>query len=88
MKKKCGRIKGAGPWDYQKVEAKGAGPRFHLFRKDIEQMHMALGLPGYDEHDDKRYVMALLSTILGGNMSSRLFVKRQNVLNWRRLPAN
>jgi predicted Zn-dependent peptidase len=34
-----------------------------------------LGVRAYDLFDKKRYALALLSIILGGNMSSRLFIK-------------
>ena len=41
--------------------------------RPIEQMHLALGMPGlHDDHPDK-YVLNMLHVILGGNMSSRLF---------------
>ncbi len=44
-----------------------------FFRKQTEQMHLAMGVVGlpYD-HPDK-YALSLLNIILGGNMSSRLF---------------
>ncbi len=55
------------------VTAVQDSPRAHFFRKDIEQMQLALGMPGFhDDHKDK-YVLNLLYVILGGNMSSRLF---------------
>lgn len=44
--------------------------------KDIEQAHIAMGIKLFDANDERRYPMALLSNILGGGMSSRLF---QNV---------
>ena len=43
--------------------------------RNIEQMHIALGVHGYDENSPKRYVLALINVILGANMSSRLFVE-------------
>ena len=43
--------------------------------RNIEQMHLALGLPAFDENHKDRYALNLLSIILGGNMSSRLFVE-------------
>ncbi|MCR4337888.1 MAG: insulinase family protein [Candidatus Omnitrophica bacterium] len=48
-------------------------PQVKIYKKDTEQMHLALGLPGipYD-HKDK-YILNLLHVLLGGNMSSRLF---------------
>ena len=36
-------------------------------------MHLALGYLAYETNHKDYYVMALLSIILGGNMSSRLF---------------
>lgn len=48
-------------------------PEVKFLRKDIEQMHLALGMLGlHQDHKDK-YAWGLLNIILGGNMSSRLF---------------
>jgi predicted Zn-dependent peptidase len=45
-----------------------------LFRqKDSEQAYVVLGTRGLSVRDDKRYVLTVLDTILGGGMSSRLF---------------
>ena len=41
--------------------------------KRLEQAHILLGTYGLPANSESRYAMALLSTILGGNMSSRLF---------------
>ncbi|MCL1974536.1 MAG: insulinase family protein [Firmicutes bacterium] len=41
--------------------------------KDIEQMHVCLGFPAVSEEDDDFYAAHLLTNILGGGMSSRLF---------------
>lgn len=41
--------------------------------KDIEQAHISIGLKGLSMTDPDRYALTLLNTILGGNMSSRLF---------------
>jgi len=45
----------------------------HLYHKQTEQMHLALGFLAYETNHKDYYVLALLSIILGGNMSSRLF---------------
>ncbi len=59
------------PFDSQIPEKK-----FNIREKSTEQYHISLGVLGLSE-DDKRYpIQELLSTILGGNMSSRMF---QNV---------
>ena len=42
------------------------------YRK-LEQVHLCLGTKGLSITDPRRYAYALLNTILGGNMSSRLF---------------
>lgn len=47
--------------------------RLHVAFKETEQAHFILGWPGITRADSRRYAMSLLSTILGGNMSSRLF---------------
>src|SRR6266545_5578887 len=48
-------------------------PRLRLFTKKTEQTQMALGLRTCSRHDDRRFALRLLNTILGENMSSRLF---------------
>jgi predicted Zn-dependent peptidase len=45
-----------------------------LFRqKESEQAYVVLGSKGLSICDDRRYVLSVLDTILGGGMSSRLF---------------
>ncbi len=41
--------------------------------KEIEQVHLCLGVPGPPQAHPDRYVMAVLDTALGSGMSSRLF---------------
>jgi predicted Zn-dependent peptidase len=48
-------------------------PRLRLFCKDTEQTQLALGVRICSRHDERRYPLRLLNTILGENMSSRLF---------------
>jgi len=43
--------------------------------RPIEQVHTCIGCQGLAADDERRYVMYLLNTILGGGMSSRLFQK-------------
>lgn len=42
-------------------------------KKDMEQLHLVLGLPGFPENFAERYPLFVLNAILGGTMSSRLF---------------
>jgi predicted Zn-dependent peptidase len=45
-------------------------------KKSLEQLQLCLGVPAPAVNDERRYTVAMLNTILGGGMSSRLF---QNV---------
>ena len=48
-------------------------PAFTLKEKPIEQNHLILAFPSITQKDDRRYALQLLSSVLGGGMSSRLF---------------
>jgi predicted Zn-dependent peptidase len=48
-------------------------PRLRLFTKKTEQTQLALGVRTCSRHDERRFALRLLNTILGENMSSRLF---------------
>jgi len=43
------------------------------FKKDLEQIHVCLGVEGVSQTHPLRFPLIVLNTILGGNMSSRLF---------------
>jgi predicted Zn-dependent peptidase len=49
-------------------------PKFNLLYRETEQVQLALGFPGYSYFNSKIYALTLLSVILGGTMSSRLFI--------------
>jgi predicted Zn-dependent peptidase len=46
-----------------------------VHHKPTEQAHFIIAYPGIDRRHPDRYPLALLSTLLGGNMSSRLFIE-------------
>lgn len=48
-------------------------PRVRLFTKETEQTQLALAFRSCSRHDEQRFALRLLNTILGENMSSRLF---------------
>jgi predicted Zn-dependent peptidase len=48
-------------------------PNVRLFTKETEQTQLALGIRACSRHDPRRYALRLLNTVLGENMSSRLF---------------
>ena len=50
-------------------------PRLQIERKDMEQAHVCLALPGLPLLHPKRFTIDLLNVILGEGMSSRLFTE-------------
>jgi predicted Zn-dependent peptidase len=42
-------------------------------KKELEQVHICLGVPSYRMADERRFAAAVLNNILGGSISSRLF---------------
>jgi len=55
-------------------------PFMQLMPKDVEQLQICLGLPGLSHHDDDRFILNVMNSILGGGMSSRLFQKLREEL--------
>jgi len=47
----------------------------NLHFRQLEQAHIIIGTPGISITDSRRYTFSLMNTLLGGNMSSRLFQK-------------
>lgn len=47
--------------------------RLQISYRESEQSHLLLALPAYQNNHPKRFAYRVLATILGGNMSSRLF---------------
>jgi len=45
----------------------------HRTKRELEQVHLCIGVPCYPMAHEKRFATAVLNTILGGGMSSRLF---------------
>ncbi|MBM3206144.1 MAG: insulinase family protein [Candidatus Staskawiczbacteria bacterium] len=49
-------------------------PGILLHYKKTDQTHFCLGVRAYDMYDPRRYALKIISVVLGGNMSSRLFI--------------
>ncbi len=64
---------GKKAYDWKALEDKDGG-RVSLKDKKTEQAHIAVGFPGYSEGHEDHWALKLLSVILGGNMSSRMFL--------------
>lgn len=60
-------------------EVNGCGPRVSTFRKDTEQTNVIVGVPALPYTHEERFSQDVLEAILGGGMSSRLFIEvREN----------
>jgi len=73
IKKYFFRINTGKPFQKPKVLETQMKPECVLCSKETQQTHLSLGVRGYNLFHPKRYAIELLSVILGGMMSSRLF---------------
>ncbi len=55
------------------VERYPGGKRIKLIDKDFEQINISLTFPGFARDAEGQFPLAVLSNIIGGSMSSRLF---------------
>lgn len=70
-----GSLRKSGQKVTKGIKIKQSQPRLKLIGKTTEQAHFCLGVPGYDLADKRRWALGVLAVILGGGMSSRLFLK-------------
>jgi len=63
------------------VIEKQTQPESLIYYKDTDQTHFAFGVRGYNLSHPDRFVLELLGLILGGMMSSRLFIKVREQLS-------
>ncbi len=75
IKKYFAEIKPAKAGQKLKVQEKQEESEVLVFNKKTDQTHFCLGVRAFDLFSEKKYALALLAIILGGNMSSRLFIK-------------
>lgn len=62
-------------FEYKKFSDNQRSARLKVHYKKTEQANIILGQIGFERTDDKKYAEAILSVILGGGMSSRLFTE-------------
>jgi predicted Zn-dependent peptidase len=60
-------------YDKPSVIEKQESPQTLIYYKDTDQTHLMLGVRAYNKFDEKKYPLDIISVILGGGMSSRLF---------------
>jgi len=74
-KKYLGNLKNKKTATYEKVKVSQNKPAVKISAKKTEQAHLALGVRSYPRGHKNRYIAAVLNTILGSSMSSRLFIE-------------
>lgn len=67
-------LKGKKVFSYAPLSPNTSRNRVHLTYKKTEQAHVVVGFPAYPEEHPDHYAEKVLATILGGNMSSRMFL--------------
>lgn len=70
-----GSLKKETEGKYSNYKDDQKAPKVLLKTKPIEQAHFILGFKAYPRGHKNRYIVSVLSTILGGGMSSRLFTE-------------
>ena len=50
-------------------------PQMLIYFKETDQTHLCLGVRTFDLFSPKKYILSVISTLLGGIMSSRLFIE-------------
>jgi predicted Zn-dependent peptidase len=69
------RVFPANPWrDKLPVREKQSAPQLKISHKKIDQVNLSLGVRAYPVGHPEEFRVKLLSIILGGSMSSRLFI--------------
>lgn len=63
----------AGTKASRTLEAPSFADGIFVEKRDIEQAHLVYGLPWLPVGDERRFATSLMTTLLGGSMSSRLF---------------
>ena len=64
----------------QPYQASQKTPQAKVFFKETDQTHLILGFRSFDRYDKRNTALGLLSAMLGGGMSSRLFQKMREEL--------
>lgn len=73
VREAVGRLPAGRRLPFCKVDRTVRQKRCCVARREIEQVHAAIGFRGFGRNDSRRFALRMLNSILGENMSSRLF---------------
>lgn len=74
------KIKTTNPIEKTKVTERQKKPEILLHFRETDQTHLCLGVRAFNLFHPQRYALDLLTVILGGMMSSRLFIEVRSKL--------
>jgi predicted Zn-dependent peptidase len=74
IKERFAGMREGGRPTYKPLREKQSHPEIRLEHKKTDQTHLLLGVRAYPMDHKDRYAVSVLGTILGGGMSSRLFM--------------
>ena len=60
---------------FEKAESEQKEPSLKVFYKDTDQAHFVIGYRGLKRTDPRRKILKVMNKIMGGTMSSRLFIE-------------
>lgn len=60
---------------FLKINYQQKKPKVYIYHKETEQAHFCLGYPTFGFLDQRKHSLSILATLLGGGMSSRLFLE-------------
>ena len=75
VKQAFSQIKSSPKSGKEKTKEEQENPKTLVKFKETDQAHLVVGVRAFDIFDKRRYALEVLSDILGGGMSSRLFQK-------------
>ena len=75
VKQAFSQIKSSPKSGKEKTKEEQENPKTLVKFKETDQAHLVVGVRAFDVFDKRRYALEVLSDILGGGMSSRLFQK-------------
>ncbi len=67
-------INGSKPF-FEKIKEIQKVPQISIKNKKTDQTHFIVGTRAYHQDHPDRFILSVLATILGGNMSSRIFIE-------------
>ncbi|MCX6732400.1 MAG: pitrilysin family protein [Candidatus Roizmanbacteria bacterium] len=75
IEKKFGTWKNKKTLAFEKYVGQQKKPILHIQHKKTEQVHMCIGFKSFSFTDERKYALQVLAAVLGGGMSSRLFME-------------